>query len=167
MSFLGGFAPGNGGGGGGGADSASVTALREARRPIVGVTSAAASASLPNGDVYIPLTSAMDGSFLPGITGTIALGFRYAMSAANAGTLDIELDVLFVEPGDAPDPDLETATPDALELTPGNDTDEHEAEWEFAVTATQRVRFQAQDVGTGTHTGDVRVLGWYWYEVVA
>lgn len=159
--------PGAGSGGSSAAPVASVTALRQARRPILAVTSAAASASLPNGDVYIPLTSAMDGSFLPGITGTIALGFRYTMSAANAGTVDLELDVLFVVPGDAPDPDLDTATPDALELTPGNDTDEHEAEWEFAVTATQRVRFQVQDAGTGTHTGDVRVLGWYWYEVVA
>jgi len=109
----------------------------------------------------------MDGSFLPGIAGTIALGFRYAMSAANAGTVDLELAVPYVEPGATPDPDLDTATPDALEITPGNDTDEHEAEWQIAITVVQRVRFRVRDAGTGTHTGDVRVLGWYWYEVVS
>lgn len=155
--------------GGGGTDpavTAAIESLRGQRRYVWTVWSAASTSSWPNGTVFLPLTALTYGSFKPGITGTIAFGFEYSMSAANGGNVTADLRYALVGVGDAPDPDLTAETPVANNFTPGADTLEHVAEWSVTVAADERVRWSVLRTG-GTHPGTVRISGFYWREVVA
>lgn len=132
------------------------------------VESSAAASALGNGVTYTPLrqgqADSIEVQFLAGKDAP-ELTLVYAMSAADAGDVELRLDVLSVGDGDDPATALGAGTP--FTVTPGSDTNRHSADKtdsaEMALSAVSagdlvRVKITRPTGGADTHTGDLRAL---------
>lgn len=150
----------------GGGSSSSATAAMAIDVEVV--TASQAATAYGNGIEYIPLikggADSIEFQFRSPATGNINICILYAMSAANAGNIQLRLDSLIVS--DSEDPSAALSTGTAFIATPGNDTNKHtinevtSTQLQLSLTINDLVRcklVRTTDVAD-THTGDVRIM---------
>lgn len=133
------------------------------------VASTNASAALGNGVVYVPLGAAATESIEFQVraqqAGSVAINVLYAMSAANAGNVRLQVDKRAFTVGGDPTAALTAGT--AFTITPGNDANIHllsevtSTQMQVNCAAGDLVRVKIQRLGADgadTHTGDMRIL---------
>ena len=140
----------------GGADGADAISSIE-----VAVGSAPGGAYATSGVEYLPLrvgqADTIEFQFVA--AGDCAIDIVYAMSASNAGDVDLRLDSLVLTDGGDPDAALSTGT--VTTFVPGADVNRHtaaSANFEITAAAGDVVRALLERPATDTHTGDMRVL---------
>lgn len=136
--------------------------------PIAVVSSTAAGGAYGTSAVeYTPLVQGATDSLtfqvaMP-VAGTAKVKLEYAMSAANAGNVRLQLSKLVIASGG--DPNAALSASSAFTVTPGNDALKHEvsdatdSSFAFTVAAGDVIRVKIErPTASDTHTADMRIL---------
>lgn len=127
-------------------------------------TATTSGSSYPTSGVeYIPMRvgqgDSIEFQLVSQTSPTMTFDVVYAMSAADGGDIDLQLDSIVV--GDGDDPNGSLSSGPSTTFVPGNDTNAHIASsdnFNVSVSKGDVVRCKLTRPATDTHTGDCRVI---------